>query len=852
MIEEKHCRTISRELAISERQIQATAALLDEGATVPFIARYRKEVTGGLDEVQIINIRDRLEGLRELDKRRESIIKSIEEQGKMTDDLLAKIIAAETLTILEDIYLPYKPKRRTRGMIAREKGLEPLALELFAQGDIDPESAAAAYVDPEKELPTIEEVLAGSRDIMAEWINEDAEARAALREYFFEQAVLSSAVVKGKEEEGAKYRDYFEWTEPAKSIPSHRLLAIRRGTEEGFLSFRMQPDEEEGIELLKRHFVRGANKAAEQVALASEDAYKRLLSLSLETEIRGATKEKADEYAIKVFADNLRELLLASPLGQKTILALDPGLRTGCKLVCLNRQGKLIHNGTIYPLQPHNKVAESARVIQDLVKSLSIEAIAIGNGTGGREALAFVKEISFDRNVTVVMVNESGASVYSASEVARREFPDHDVTVRGAVSIGRRLMDPLAELVKIDPKSIGVGQYQHDVDQRSLKKSLDDVVVSCVNAVGVDVNTASKELLSYVSGLSERLAQGIVAFRDEHGPFRSRESFTEVSGMGPKTFEQAAGFLRIREGGHPLDGSAVHPESYHIVEAMAKDLGCTVEDLVRDASLRKKIKLEKYESDTVGMPTLQDIMNELSKPGRDPRSEFEVFNYTEGVSEIADVKQGMVLPGVVTNVTAFGAFVDIGVHQDGLVHISQLADRFVSNPSEVVKVGQKVRTTVLDVDVSRKRISLSMKTNPDLSAAGKPAAGEPRQRQPQARQENFSRTSSDDTYSLGSILAGRMRERKPETREQRPAAEAATQARRPEKAEQPPKPQAKAAVVVKAKKAETKPPIQEPAAPRAKTIQPTGERPDAGPKDEAKTDQYNPFAALLKDWREQK
>ncbi|HOV62860.1 MAG TPA: Tex-like N-terminal domain-containing protein, partial [Spirochaetia bacterium] len=496
MIDERHCRILSTELSISERQIQAAAALLDEGATVPFIARYRKEATGGLDEVQIINIRDRLEALRELDKRREAIISSIEEQGKMTDELRDRLIAAGTLTVLEDIYLPYKPKRRTRGMIAREKGLEPLAQELFAQGEMDVEAAAAAYIDPEKDLPTTDEVLAGARDIIAEWINEDADARSAMREFFLDTAVLTSTVIKGKEEEGAKYRDYFDWSEPAKTAPSHRILAIRRGAEEGFLSFHILPDEEEGIELLSRRFVRGNGAASKQVALAAEDAYKRLLSLSMETEVRSVTKEKADEYAIHVFAENLRELLLASPLGQKSILALDPGLRTGCKLVCLDPQGKLIHTDTIYPLAPHNKVEESSRIIQDLVKSLSIEAIAIGNGTGGREALAFVKGIQFDRNVTIAMVNESGASVYSASEVARREFPDYDVTVRGSVSIGRRLMDPLAELVKIEPKSIGVGQYQHDVDQRALKKSLDDVVVSCVNAVGVEVNTASTELLS--------------------------------------------------------------------------------------------------------------------------------------------------------------------------------------------------------------------------------------------------------------------------------------------------------------------------------------------------------------------
>ena len=682
----------------------------------------------------------------------------------MTEELMAKFLAAETLTVLEDIYLPYRPKRRTRGMIARELGLEPLAELILSQDGTDPEQAALGYIDPEKEgLKTADQVLSGARDIIAERINEDAEARAVLRKYFFGHSVLHSSVVKGKEEVGAKYRDYFDFSEPAAGIPSHRLLAIRRGAEEGVLSFRIQPDEEEGIELLKRQFVKSGSRSSFQVALASDDAYRRLLSLSLETEVRTATKEAADEYAIRVFAENLRELLLASPLGQKAILALDPGLRTGCKLVCLNRQGKLIHNETIYPLMPHNRTSESEKIIVNLVEKHSIEAIAIGNGTGGREALSFVKGIRFDRNVIVVMVNESGASVYSASEVARREFPDHDVTVRGAVSIGRRLMDPLAELVKIDPKSIGVGQYQHDVDQRSLKKSLDDVVVSCVNAVGVDVNTASRELLSYVSGLSERLAGNMVAYRDENGPFKTRQAFIKVTGMGPKTFEQSAGFLRIPDGENPLDRSAVHPESYFIVENMARDLGCSVENIIKDSTVRGKIRLDQYVKDNVGLPTLQDIIKELAKPGRDPRKEFEAVHFTDGVNELSDVKPGMVLPGVVTNVTAFGAFVDIGVHQDGLVHISQLADRFVSNPSEVVKVGQRVQTTVIDVDIERKRISLSMKSDPDPVSAEKQNAERPKnstekQRKGNMKSETFAMGGRDDTYSFGSVLAGKLKD----------------------------------------------------------------------------------------------
>ena len=709
---EKNIVKIAAELKLKEKQVRAAAQLLDEGATVPFIARYRKEVTGELDEVNIIDIRDRLEQLHELDKRRESILKSLEDQGNLTDELETKVLAAETLALLEDIYLPYRPKRRTRGMMAKEKGLEPLAKKIFKQGDIDPRAEAVAFIDPEKGVEKIEDALDGARDIIAEWINEDAEARSDLRELFARKAVIRSRVVKGQEEGGVKYRDYYEWEEPATKAPSHRILAIRRGADEGFLIFHILPQEDKAIAILERRFVTDNGQAADQVRLAVKDSYKRLLSLSMETEIRLETKKRAEEEAIKVFARNLRNLLLSSPLGQKTVLAVDPGYRTGCKVVCLDPQGKLMHNDTIFPLKPQSRTDESAGKLKSLVEKFNIEAIAVGNGTGGREAETFCRGIDFNRQVTVVMVNESGASVYSASGVARDEFPDYDVTVRGAVSIGRRLMDPLAELVKIDPKSIGVGQYQHDVEQKALKKSLDDIVASCVNSVGVEVNTASKQLLSYVSGLSERLAGNLVKRRDEKGAFPSRAELMKVSGMGPKTFEQAAGFLRIGGAKNPLDASAVHPESYPVVTAMVDDLGCTVANLMGDPELRGRINLSDYVTDAVGMPTLTDIMNELAKPGRDPREQFELFAFTEGINEIGDLETGMKLPGVVTNVAAFGAFVDIGVHQDGLVHISELADRFVRNPHDVVQVNQKVSVTVTGVDIERKRIALSMKKDP--------------------------------------------------------------------------------------------------------------------------------------------
>jgi uncharacterized protein len=706
---EAHIPKISQELGLTPRQVQATADLLNEGGTVPFIARYRKEATGSLDEVAITTIRDRLDQLVELDKRRESILKSLEERGQLTDELKERLLSAETMATLEDIYLPYRPKRRTRAAIAREKGLEPLAQRLFAQEEMDPLAEASAFVDPEKAIESAEDALAGARDIIAEWVNEDQTARARMRDFYSSKAIFKSKVNPGKKTEGIKYKDYFEWEEPVNRTPSHRILAMRRGEREGFLTLRVLPPEDEALEILDGLFVKGEGPAPHQVRIAVHDSYKRLLSPSMETEIRLETKKRADEEAIRVFGENVRQLLLASPLGQKNVLAIDPGFRTGCKVVCLDCQGKLLHTETIYPLQSERSAADSGPKILEMCDRFGIEAIAVGNGTAGRETEAFLRTIGLPREIQVVMVNESGASVYSASEVAREEFPDQDVTVRGAVSIGRRVMDPLAELVKIDPKSIGVGQYQHDVDQGALKNSLDDVVVNTVNRVGVEVNTASKELLAYVSGLGPQLAKGIVEYRNEHGPFRSREGLKHVPRLGPKAFEQAAGFLRIRDGENPLDRSAVHPESYPIVDAMATDLGCSVLDLMRNEKLRMGVDLKRYVSEKVGLPTLSDILSELTRPGRDPREQFETFRFAEGVEKIDDVKPGMKLPGIVTNITAFGVFVDIGVHQDGLVHISELSNRFVKNPAEVVKVHQKVTVTVLDIDPGRKRISLSMK-----------------------------------------------------------------------------------------------------------------------------------------------
>jgi uncharacterized protein len=704
---------ISYELNISAQQVKATAQLLEEGATVPFISRYRKEATGSLDEVQVAAIRDRLEQLKELDKRREAILKSIEEQGKLSPELKKAIEAAETMARLEDIYLPYKPKRKTKASVAKEKGLEPLATLIFAQQLSQVNQEAIKYLSEEKEVLTSEDALQGARDIMAEWINEDAQLRGKIRTLFLHEGVFSCRVIAGKEAEAAKYKDYFDWSEPIKNAPSHRVLAMRRGEKEGFLLLDALPEEITALALLEKEILQPLqNEAVAQVKIAIKDAYKRLLKPSIETEIRLQTKKKADEEAIRVFAENLRQLLLGAPLGEKVVLALDPGFRTGCKLVCLDAQGQLLHYETIYPHEPQRQAAAAGATVKSLVGKFSVQAIAVGNGTAGRETEAFVKSLGLPKSIQLILVNESGASIYSASEVARNEFPDLDLTVRGAVSIGRRLMDPLAELVKIDPKSIGVGQYQHDVDQNALKNSLDDTVISAVNKVGVEVNTASKELLAYVSGLGPVLAQNIVEFRREFGPFKSRTQLKKVPRLGEKAFEQAAGFLRIRNASHPLDQSAVHPERYELVEQMAKDLKTSVQQMMSSEELRTKIVLQNYVSETVGIPTLQDIVEELAKPGRDPRAEFEVFEFQEGVNSMADLKVGMKLPGIITNITAFGAFVDIGVHQDGLIHLSHLADRFIKDANEVVKVAQQVEVTVLEVDIARKRIALSRKADP--------------------------------------------------------------------------------------------------------------------------------------------
>ena len=706
---ELHITIIAKELSVKPSQVRAAAGLLDEGSTVPFISRYRKEATGSLDEVAVAAIRDRLEQLRELDKRREAIIKSLVERELLTDELKGKIEAADSMTVLEDIYLPFRPKRRTRATMAKEKGLEPLALKIFNQAEMDLEAEASAFIDSEKGVESIDEALAGARDIIAEWVSEDQAAREKMRALYLAKGTMRSKVIRGKEEGGIKYKNYYDWEEPVSKAPSHRILAIRRGEGEEFLILRITPPEDEALALLESLFLKGNGPASVQVKSAVHDSYKRLLSSSMEAETRLAAKKRADDEAIRVFVDNLRQLLLSPPLGSKRVLAIDPGFRTGCKVVCLDRQGKLLHNDTIYPNFSDRKVSEAAGKIKDLCSRFEIESIAIGNGTAGRETESFIRGLGLPSAIDVVMVNESGASIYSASEAAREEFPKHDLTVRGSVSIGRRLMDPLAELVKIDPKSIGVGQYQHDVDQTALKKSLDDIVISCVNAVGVEVNTASKQLLTYVSGLGPQLAKGIVEYRNEHGPFKSRKELGKVPRLGPKAFEQAAGFLRIRDGENPLDGSAVHPETYHIVDAMARDTGCSLIDLMKDEGLRKKMDLSHYVTDSAGMPTLNDIMVELAKPGRDPREKFESFGFAEGVEKIDDVKPGMKLPGIITNITAFGAFVDIGVHQDGLVHISEISDTFVKNPADVVKVYQKVTVTVLEVDIQRKRIVLSMK-----------------------------------------------------------------------------------------------------------------------------------------------
>ena len=706
---EKHFQIIAATLNIAIKQVSATFVLLDEGATIPFISRYRKEVTGSLDEVQVAAIRDLAQQLRELDKRREAILKSLTELEKLTPELIHKINEAKTVTALEDIYLPYKPKRKTRASVAKEKGLEPLALRIFAQSNINPEQEATTYISEEKGVTNQEEALAGARDIIAEMVSENAEARSKMRNYFIQKSTYKAVLVKGKETEGIKYKDYFEWEESAKSAPSHRVLAMLRGEQEGFLKLNVLPPDEAAVELLENQFITSNNVCSQQVQLAIGDGYKRLLRPAMETELRALIKQKADEEAIKVFAENARQLLLAAPLGQKNIMAIDPGFRTGCKVVCLDQQGQLIENTTIFPHTGQGNVKDASYKVQQLCEKHQIEAIAIGNGTAGRETETFIRDLKL-ADVLVVMVNESGASIYSASPLAREEFPTQDITVRGAVSIGRRVMDPLAELVKIDPKSIGVGQYQHDVDQSKLQKSLDDTVISCVNAVGVELNTASKQVLAYVSGLSESLAQNIVSYRNTNGAFKNRESLKKVPRLGDKAFEQAAGFLRIRNAEQILDTSGVHPERYALVKQMAKDLGCSVDQLIKDTNLQQQLNLQKYVSDTVGLPTLTDILKELAKPGRDPREQFEAFSFAEGINAITDLKAGMKLSGIVTNITNFGAFVDIGVHQDGLVHMSQLANRFVANPNDIVKVSQVVNVTVVDIDIARKRISLTMKT----------------------------------------------------------------------------------------------------------------------------------------------
>jgi uncharacterized protein len=700
-------KMISSALNIAVKQISSTLSLLNDGATIPFISRYRKEATGGLDEVQIGNIKEQYDKLCDLNKRKETILSTIEEQGKLTPELKSRIEACWDSTELEDIYLPYKPKRKTRAEVARQKGLEPLATLLMLQRENNLSARAEAFV--KGDVKDADDALKGARDIIAEQVNEDERARNQVRNLFGRQAIISAKVVKGKEEEAAKYQDYFDFSEPLKKCTSHRLLAIRRGEAEGLLKVSISPDDEECTERLERLYVRSNNECGTQVAEAVKDGYKRLLKPSIETEFSASSKEAADQEAIRVFAENLRQLLLAAPLGQKRVLGLDPGYRTGCKLVCLDAQGNLLHNEAIYPHPPQNEKLMAAKKVTKLVEAYDIQAIAIGNGTASRETEAFVTSLRFDREVQVFVVSENGASIYSASKTARDEFPEYDVTVRGAVSIGRRLMDPLAELVKIDPKSIGVGQYQHDVDQGKLKKSLDQTVEYCVNSVGVNLNTASTHLLTYISGLGPQLAQNIVNYRAENGAFSSRKQLLKVPRMGAKAFEQCAGFLRIPKADNPLDNSAVHPESYHIVEQMAKDLQCTVEELIKNKELRAKIKLEKYATPTVGMPTLNDIMQELEKPGRDPRSTIQVFEFDKNVKSIADLQEGMILPGIVTNITNFGCFVDVGIKENGLVHISQLADKFISDPTEIVSIHQHVMVRVDSVDMGRKRVQLSMK-----------------------------------------------------------------------------------------------------------------------------------------------
>ncbi|WP_291348491.1 Tex family protein [Desulfobacula sp.] len=694
---------------LEETQVSAVAQMLDQGATIPFIARYRKEVTQSLDEVAIAGIRDRIEQLTALNNRKEAILKSLKERELLTGSLLADIQNTLSLIDLEDIYEKYRPKKRTRAQIAREKGLESLAAFLWQQSHQDPLSEAKKYFLSQKEVESVEEAISGAKDIIAQNVNEDVDVRAGIRKLFFDTAQIQSRVKKAKEEEGIKFKNYFDWSEAAFKAPSHRILAMLRGQNESMLSVRVLPDQERAVHLIEKRVIKNQSLSAQEVKSAIKDSYKRLLSKSIEKECISELKATADEIAIGVFAGNLKELLLSAPLGQKRTLAIDPGFRTGCKVVCLDAQGTLLHHDLIF--SHHSNDEKAKKIVLNLVKTYNIEAIAIGNGTAGRETEAFVKRLGLDSNIHIVMVDESGASIYSASKIAREEFPDYDITVRGAVSIGRRLLDPLAELVKLDPKSIGVGQYQHDVDQKLLRKSLDDVVISCVNQVGVEANTASRELLCRVSGLNDTIAANMIRFRNENGPFRSRKDFLKVPRLGPKAFEQAAGFLRIHNATLALDKSGIHPESYRVVKGMAKDLGLGIEDLVMNVEEINKIDLSRYVTDTFGMPTLKDIVKELASPGRDPRKEFQAFSFDDTIHDIKDLVPGMKVPGIVTNVTAFGAFVDIGVHQDGLVHISQMADRFVKDPNEIVTVRQAVIVTILEVDVKRKRISLTTRNS---------------------------------------------------------------------------------------------------------------------------------------------
>lgn len=706
-MDKKYVNLLAVDLNVLPWQVENTLGLFEANATIPFISRYRKEATGSLDEVQIAAIKDNYAKYEELDKRREAIIHSINEQGLMTSDLQEKLEKSVSLIELEDLYLPFRPKRKTRASVAKENGLEPLAKIIFKQQDRDIQKTVVSFINGK--IENEEEAFQGARDIIAEWISEEQRARNAIRNLFSRNATISAKLVKGKELDGVKYKDYFEFSEPLNRCPSHRLLAMFRGEEEGFLRIAIEPLPGKAVEILENQFVRSSGACAGEVEKAIKDSYKRLLGPSIETEFRALSKSRADEQAIAVFADNLRQLLMSPPLGQKRVLAIDPGFKSGCKVVCLDTQGNLLHNETIFPHPPQRETSLAIKKINTLVNSYKIDAVAIGNGTASRETEDFIRKIKFERDIRVYVVSEAGASVYSASRIAREEFPQYDVTVRGAVSIGRRLMDPLAELVKIDPKSIGVGQYQHDVDQARLKASLDQVVENCVNAVGVDLNTASMHLLTYISGLGQQLARNIVEYRKDKGSFASREDLKKVPRMGPKAFEQSAGFLRIRGGVNPLDNSAVHPESYYIIEKMAASLKKPVSDLLQNDSLRKEIEIKKFTDEKMGIPTLTDIMNELEKPGRDPRSTIKLFEFAPDVHTIEDVKPGMELPGIVTNITNFGAFVDIGVKQDGLVHISQMADRYVSNPSDEVKLHQHVIVRVLEVDAARKRIQLSMK-----------------------------------------------------------------------------------------------------------------------------------------------